>query len=495
MPSSSSSIKGFHLSLQPAPAWTAILGFVGFTVLCTLVGAGSVIRLAFPLSAFFVALLLYLRYPLLYVGFVWWLWFLTPVVRRLIDLRSGWVEPSPVLLAPFLATALTGITFLKYLPNAYRQGGLPFILSAAGVIYAALIGLINGKYGIDASMLYVMNSDSLENPPSNVILRLLDWLTPILFSFHLFINWQRYPEYRQNTQRVYRWATFIMGAYGVVQYVIAPEWDRFWLANVAGGSFVFGHPEPFGMRVFSTMNSAAPLAQAMVAGVILVLADQGIVRLFGGGFGFLSLLLTLVRAAWGGWALGFAIFSSSLKPKLQMRLIITVLIVGICAFPLTQLEPFSTSLNARLESISNVKEDYSYQARTASYERALSVAPLQPLGNGLGLPGLDSAFIDVLVQMGWLGGIPFFGGLILCLLKLPQCLKVKSDPFLTATCAISFASFGMLVFNNVFAGIQGVLFWSFIGISLAGHKYYQQQQQQQYQGIAAHRESLQLNNK
>jgi hypothetical protein len=53
----------------------------------------------------------------------------------------------------------------------------------------------------------------------------------------------------------------------------------------------------------------------------------------------------------------------------------------------------------------------------------------------------------------------------------------------------------MLVFNNVFAGIQGVLFWSFIGISLAGHKYYQQQQQQQYQRIAAHRESLQLNHK
>jgi hypothetical protein len=130
-------------------------------------------------------------------------------------------------------------------------------------------------------------------------------------------------------------------------------------------------------------------------------------------------------------------------------------------------------LNSRVQSLSNVKEDYSYQARAASYDRALSVVPFQPLGNGLGLPGLDSAFIDVLIQMGWLGGIPYFGGLILSLLKLLQCLKIKFDPFLTATTAISFASFGMLVFNNVFVGIQGIMFWSFIGISLAGHKYYQ----------------------
>jgi O-antigen ligase len=171
-----------------------------------------------------------------------------------------------------------------------------------------------------------------------------------------------------------------------------------------------------------------------------------------------------------------------------MRLLVTVLVVGICAFPLTAVEPFSTVITSRVQSITNVQEDYSYQARAASYNRALGAAPFQYLGNGLGLPGLDSAFLDVILQMGWLGGIPYLGGLILILFKLSQCLRIRSDPFLIATTSICFATFGMLIFNNVFAGIQGVIFWSFIGISLAGHKYYYQQQR-----TASHREFLQLN--
>ncbi len=156
-----------------------------------------------------------------------------------------------------------------------------------------------------------------------------------------------------------------------------------------------------------------------------------------------------------------------------MRLIITVLIVGICAFPLTTVEPFSQVINSRVQSLFNVQEDYSYQARAASYERALSIVPFKPVGNGLGLPGLDSAFLDVLIAMGWLGGIPYLGGLILILFKVLQSLKIRFDPFLSATCAISLASVGMLVLNNVFTGVQGIILWSFLGITMAGHKYYQ----------------------
>ncbi len=487
-PSRRSPLGNFRLSLQPAPAWTAILALAIFTLLGSLAGASSIMRLAFPLGAFVVGVFLYRRYPILYLGFTWWLWFLTALVRRIIDLRGGWAEPSPVLLAPFLVTLVTVVTLLRYLPKSYRMGGLPFVLSLTGVVYAVLIGLINSRYGLDDTIINVIAADNLTYTLSNVILKALDWATPILFSFHIFANWQHYPEYRQNIQRVFRWAVLILGVYGIVQYVMPLEWDRFWLANVAGGTFSFGRPEPFGMRVFSTMHSAAPFAQLMVAGLILVLADQGILRIFGVGFGFISLLLTLVRAAWGGWVVGFLIFSSSLKAKLQMRLLVTVLVVGICAFPLTAVEPFSTVITSRVQSITTVQEDYSYQARAASYNRALGAAPFQYLGNGLGLPGLDSAFLDVILQMGWLGGIPYLGGLILILFKLSQCLRIRSDPFLIATTSICFATFGMLIFNNVFAGIQGVIFWSFIGISLAGHKYYYQQQR-----TASHREFLQLN--
>jgi hypothetical protein len=467
------SIRGLHLSLKPAPAWTAILGFVLVSALATLGGAGSLIRLAFPVGAFLVSVFLYRRYPILYLGFTWWLWFLTPWVRRLIDLRAGFVDPSPVLLAPFLATIVTLATFLRHFPKLYRREGLPFVLCFLGVVYAVFIGFINSKYGFESDVVKAIYSGGFTVSSTTVVLRALDWLTPILFSFHLLTHWQEYPEYRQNMQRTFRWGVLVMGTYGVVQYLVAPEWDRLWLRSIFEGSLVFGRPEPMGFRLFSTMNSAAPFAQAMMVGLLLLLADQGILRFFGAGFGYLAFLLTLVRTAWGGWFLGLLIFSSSLKPKLQMRLIMTVLVVGILTFPLTTVEPFSEVINSRFNSISTVEEDTSFQARSATYNNIMSIIPYRPLGQGLGVPALDSAFLDLLAAMGWLGGIPFIGGLVLILFKLSQCLKLRFDPFLSATTAISISSFGMSLLNNLFAGIQGMLFWSFIGISLAGHKYYQ----------------------
>lgn len=472
MPSRSSPIRSFRLELQPAPAWTAILGFVLVSALGILGGAGSLLRLLFPLGAFVVSIFLYRRYPILYLGFVWWLWFLTPWVRRLIDLRSGFVDPSPVLLAPVLATLATGVTFLRYFPKLYKQEGLPLVLSLSGVLYAVFIGFINSRYGIANDVIEAIYAEGFTVSPTTVILRSLDWITPILFSFHILANWQHYPEYRNNIQRTFRWGVLVMGVYGVVQYLIAPAWDKLWLASIFEGTMVFGRPEPLGFRVFSTMNSAAPFAQAIMAGLLLSFADRGILRFLGAGFGYLSLLLTLVRTAWGGWILGFLIYSNSLNAKLKMRLILSVLVIGIFAFPLTTIEPFSEVINERVESITNIQEDTSYKARTETYNKILSIIPYRPLGQGLGVPGLDSAFLDVLTAMGWLGGIPFISGLILILFKITQSLKMHFDTFLSACSAISLASLGMLIFNNIFTGVQGIFFWSFIGISLAGNRYY-----------------------
>lgn len=70
-PSRRSPLGSFRLSLQPAPAWTAILALAVITLLGSLAGAGSIMRLLFPLGAFAVGVILYRRYPILYLGFVW----------------------------------------------------------------------------------------------------------------------------------------------------------------------------------------------------------------------------------------------------------------------------------------------------------------------------------------------------------------------------------------------------------------------------------------
>lgn len=478
MSSINSAIKGLQLGLQPALAWTAILGFVFFSILCILAGAGSILRLAFPAGAFLVAVFLYLRYPILYVSFTWWLWFLTPWVRRLIDVRVGFAEPNLVLLAPFLATMVTIVTLLRHLPKAYRQDSLPFILSFVAVCYGFLIGVINSRYGFEssASIDAISSGKGLVVTLNSVMIRTLDWISPVLFGFHLFANWQHYPEYRQNIQRTFRWGVLVMAIYGIVQYLIAPEWDRFWLINVIKtGNTAFGSPEPLGIRVFSTMNSPGPFAIMLMAGLLVLFSDQGVVRLIAATSGYFTFLLTLVRSAWGGWIVGLAIFMTSLKTKLQVRLIITILVLGVCVFPLTTIEPFSEVINARLETLTNIKEDGSYQARSAVYERGLNAALTAPLGNGLGVPGVDSGIIDIFIALGWLGVIPYLGGLLLLLFKQIQSLERRFDPFLNSALAISIAVFTQLIFTNILIGVQGVVGWGFLGISLAGTKYYQHQ--------------------
>ena len=147
MLSNSSSKDGFHLFPQPAAAWLAILTLLFFSVLCLLVGAGSILRVAFPVCSLAVGAFLFWRYPILYLGFTWWLWFLSPLLARLIDYRSGLNEQlrQLVIVAPYLVTMLTLLTYLKHLPREYRQGGLPFVLAFTGVFYSFLVFAITSK--------------------------------------------------------------------------------------------------------------------------------------------------------------------------------------------------------------------------------------------------------------------------------------------------------------------------------------------------------------
>ena len=114
-------------STQPQPKspqlsepWLLIGGFIAFTALCLTVNAASILRLAFPAGSLAVGALLFFRYPMFYIGFNWWLWFLTPLVRRLIDWKIGWLDPNPVLLAPFLVSFLSMLTLLIQLPKAIK---------------------------------------------------------------------------------------------------------------------------------------------------------------------------------------------------------------------------------------------------------------------------------------------------------------------------------------------------------------------------------------
>lgn len=449
---SSTPRKGFHLVPQPAIAWIAILGFVFFSALCILVGLGRILNLAFPVGALGVGTFLYFRFPILYIGFTWWICFLTPLVRRLADYRSGFTEPSPILLASYLVTLLTLITFLRNIPNLKRQGGLPFILSFVGPFYGFLVGLIKSS-------------------PVSVSISLLEWVTPIIFSYHLFVNWQHYPSYRQNIQRVFLWCALVTGIYGVFQYLVAPEWDQFWLINTEMLSA--GTPEPLGMRVWSTMHGPGVFADVMMAALLLLLSNIGPLCLPATAFGYLSFLLCSVRAAWLGWFVGLISLVTSLKSSLQIRLFVIILVVAACVVPLTAIEPFSQIINNRLETFSNLENDGSGAERKENYRQWLNYALTNVFGDGLGGDALlDSAILDIFISLGWLGTIFYISGLLLLLFQLIQDSKVSSDQFASTARAITMGMFSQIIFGSVMLGLPGMILWGFLGIGLAARRYF-----------------------
>jgi hypothetical protein len=438
---------------QPILPWAAIFTFGLFTTLGVL-GAGKILNIAFPAGAFALGLYLYFRAPILYNGFTWWMWFLTAFIRRVADFKTGFTEPSPILLAPFIVTAISLITVFKYLPKAGQFSGFPFIIAMAGTLYGYLVGLVNIPL------------------PFNVTREFLDWFPPVAFGFHLLVNWRDFPSFYKNTQRVFVYGTLVMGIYGVFQYVTNPAWDVLWMVNTGQGDY----KESEGFRVFSTMQSIEPFSAFMAAGLIMLFTDHGLLRFPTAAFGYLAFLLTMARSAWLGWFGGLIILVVSLKAKFQMRLFVVIFAMLILVIPVVTLSPFSAKINARFQTLSDVKNDNSFSARqenlTASFERNL----LNVVGSGIGLGNSDNAILSMLYSLGWIGVIGYGGGLIILIVQLTQNQLGDSNLFLSTARAVVTTCLIRLPANGTsITGVGGVILWSFLGLTIASQHYHRDQ--------------------
>ncbi|MDH6097715.1 O-antigen ligase family protein [Anabaenopsis sp. FSS-46] len=451
--------------------WLAISGFLLLTVVSYFAGAAALLRLVYPVTALAVAIFLYLRHPILYIGFTWWIWFLTPLAARLVDYRIGWDPTRQMLIAPYLVVFVTIATFLRHSPRASTQGAMPFVLAFIAVFYGFLIGLVH-------------------NSPLPVARGLLDWLSPILFAFHLFINWRDYPSYRQNIQRIFIWAVLLLSIYAIYQFVVAPEWDRYWLIESKMYTSS-GSPEPFGMRVWSTLHSPGPFASIMQTGLLLLFTSSGSLILPASALGYLSFLLTQVRSSWLGWFLGIVMIFGSVKAHLQMRLMAMILIIIMCVIPLTNIEPISDVVTNRLETFSQLEKDTSFNERSESYERNLNLALSNVLGKGLGniwtlnektgeleVFVLDSGILDMFFTLGWVGAIPYLAGFMLIIFSVFQYAEARFDTFVSTARAISITFCVQLVGYSTMIGLSGMIMWGFLAMAMAAHKYYQHQNTQ-----------------
>jgi hypothetical protein len=429
--------------------WIAIGGFILLTMAGTF-GAAKIMNFLYPASAFAVSLFLYHRYPLLFHSFVWWLFFLTPLVRRIVDYRSSFVNPSPILLAPVLAMVVILPSFIKYFPRSGWDGTLPFAISGTAVGYGFLMGCINHV------------------PINQLILGSLSWLSPILYGFFIFINWRRYPKYQKNFERTLLWGILVMGIYGIYQYLVLPEWDRLWMVNTE--LFTAGTPAPRGMRVWSTMNSGEPFSAVMGAGLILILNGRGPLFVSSSVAGYIAFLLTLIRSGWLGWAAGIFVLFTTSRPKFQFRLILSAVTLTSLVIPIALSNNFLDSISARISTFSDLENDVSANSRQSMYSEVDSALG-NFLGGGIADLRLDSSIFSLLSELGWVGGIPYlFGlfGLLVTCLKTPKQLMNSSSNLM---CAAAVTCLVRVPVNNALTTSSGMILWGCLAFFLAGSKY------------------------
>lgn len=462
--------------LDPKKAAAACVAFAPFALalsVLVLPGAAGAVKVLYPVVALLSGSILYLfgsGAP--YLGYLWWAWLLTPGMRRLVDYEAGWDPQNPMMLAPFLVTAVAASTLLRHLPKLALPRYLPFALVFAGLLYGYAVGV--AKAGA-----------------ASATFALLEWSVPAAFALYLAVAWRRYGEYREAVRWVFARGVLVLGAYGVVQYLSPLPWDRYWMESAPIASI--GLPEPFEVRVFSTLNSPGPFAIFVMAALLLLLGGHGPSRWPASVAGFVALLLSLVRSAWGGWLVGLA-YVAWRTARLRLRLLLALAGTVAIAMPLLLFGPVAETVGERFSTLSDPSDDTSFEARAEFYAEFAPRAFLAPVGAGMGGTGLatklggganggelgelgnfDSGVMNVPYTLGWPGTALYAGGLALLLGRAfsgrggPAGGGRNPDLFETASRGVVLAVLAQLVFDDFLVGFPGMVFWSFLGLALAAH--------------------------
>ena len=408
--------------------------------------------------------------PARYAAYALWLWVLTPWLRRVVDLHGGRNPSNPIVLTPIVVTLLTLAPLLRRVPQFRRISLAPFALALAGIVCGVPVGIVRAG-------------------PAAVVYSFLLWLVPLSFGAWLSLEWLRYAKMRDAIVGTFSIACCAVGAYGVLQFVAPPAWDRVWM--VASKMNSIGRPFPFEVRVFSLLNSPGTLGPFLSVGLLFLLASTPPGRTPAFVLGAAALLLAQVRSAWLGTVVGILIFTAG-APRRMLRLarhfallVLAVLAVtvglGVTAVPGGVAARASEVVSRRVQSITGLTADRSYYDRQLVLRRAAAEVLDNPLGLGLGSTGegarlststgivaFDNGLLEVLWDLGWLGAAAFYGAVLWIALRRSTLAGRRQDLTALAARSALCSCAVQLLSGNQFVGAIGVVFWTAAGLLSAG---------------------------
>ncbi|UEM06861.1 O-antigen ligase family protein (plasmid) [Skermanella rosea] len=447
-------------------------GFWAIVLLSCAAGLTGATRFFYTPLAFVIGAFLFVRFPAAYLVHLWWIWFLTPFVRRVVDFKSGWTEFSPIMLAPYVVSLLMLVTVIRFLPRLSQRDMFPFVPILVALSLAYPIGVMNAGF----------------SPASFDV---LNWVLPVVMGIHIAFSWRNYEKLKVSTEQAFLMGAAVLGIYGIYQFFFLAPWDAFWMQVVQMESI--GRPAPLEVRIFGTLNSPGPYANMLAVSLLIVLGARGRLPFLAGIPAIVALLLSLVRAAWVGFGAGLFIMLAKMDMSRRAKLIAAVVLTVVLSLPLLSVEEVSKTVTTRIESMigDKAQDDQSFKDRIHFFQTFVEDALSNPVGQGIGATGvatkisnngkmgelgvIDSGLLEVPFVLGWLGGALYLSGVALLVTATFKRRWSRQDGFVTVAESVALSILVQMVFTNMLTGFIGTLFWSFIGFSIAAERHWASQ--------------------
>jgi hypothetical protein len=363
---------------------------------------------------------------------------------------------SPILLAPLLVTLLTGPLLLRRINRSwFSKDTWPFEFALVGIALGVLCGLLISK------------------DKKDVLAACINWVAPICFGHYMTCYPLDCAVLKRVVIRTFVTGILVMGVYGIYQFIEAPAWDCDWLDFMTNGDMavsVMGRPEPFGIRVWSTMNSPGPFSTVVTAALLLVFVDKRLIRVPAALSGFLVLLLSLVRSGWLGWGVGLLSILASCR-KYILRVLLALAAGLLLLLPALQYKPFADAVETRFQTLQTIGRDESANERGSEYENLGDEIIRSPFGFGLTNKDrfkgyvLDSTLLRLPLQLGWIGCLLYIGGLASLARRMFPLHRDLYFPVIARAIAVS--ALIRAPFGQVLVNVDGLILWMFCGLAVA----------------------------
>jgi hypothetical protein len=305
----------------------------------------------------------------------------------------------------------------------------------------------------------------------------LKWSVGPLFAVYMLARRDPQDEQRRLLENCLVAAGAFMGVYGVLQYLAPAPWDATWMRGVRElGMDSIGVPEPFSLRVFSTMNSPGSLGAVLLAGIVMALKKPLPVAIPAVCCMLLGLGLCQYRTIWAATALALVMLLVTRPGALRAQNLLAALAVALALSVTALLPEVRQAVTERAGSMADLRADQSGEERLAQY-RELSGNPSLLAGEGLGLSGavrrldglaraiMDSGLIDIWRSLGLVVGTLYLGALLRLVARTFDRRRSIAQ-HLDFDRALVVASFVQLPMGSVHIGEMGFCAWLVLGLGL-----------------------------